>query len=129
MARPVLSLQLNGKRVRALFDTGSLRSHIRADLSLGLKRMSLPRPVRVGLGGKERMLRDYRIAIVKLDGLPFEVKLFPLRAIGTDDLRNEIDMIVGALTMEEYGLVPDPRTGKVGSEKLRKREFTEYPAL
>ena len=126
MSRPIVVLQLNGHKLRALFDTGSFRTYIREDLAKRLPRFRMPRPVRVGLGGHPRTLKEFCLGVVKLEGLPFELKAFPLKRIGTDDQGKEIDMIVGALTMEEYGLIPNPQTGKVALQKLKKREFTEY---
>jgi hypothetical protein len=54
------------------------------------------------------------------------MKAHPVEELGYDERGRRIDAIVGALTMEDWVLIPDPKTGKIDLTVLRKREFTEF---
>ena len=43
------------------------------------------------------------------------------RAVG-----HQLDVLVGALTMERWEIKLDPKTGELDLEGLRRREFTEF---
>ncbi len=63
---------------------------------------------------------------VELEGNPFDFEAYPIRRIGQDETGKEIDILIGALAMEKWGLTIDPRTGRIDLRRLKKREFTEY---
>jgi hypothetical protein len=46
--------------------------------------------------------------------------------IGNDERGREIGAIIGATAMEEWGLIPNPKTGEIDLTLLRKREFVEF---
>lgn len=126
MARPIRSVQINGKVVRALFDTGSIRSYIRSSLAEPLPRVRIRKPVTVGLGGRVHQLRNTCLVEVEFEGQPFDFQAYPISRIGQDETGKEIDILIGATAMEQWGLIIDPRTGRIDTRRLKRREFTEY---
>lgn len=123
MARVVKEIEIAGKRLKALFDTGSLRSYVRDEFRppLSLK----VTPVSVGLGGEVRRLDELCLLTAKIDGLEFDMTAYIVEDLGETE-HGPLDAIVGALTMEEWWMKLDPRTGELDLSALRKREFTEY---
>lgn len=126
MARPIRSVHINGQVVRALFDTGSVRSYIRSSLAGALPRARIRKPVAVGLGGRVHRLRDTCLVEVEFEGQPFDFQVYPIPRIGQDEAGKEVDILIGATAMEQWGLVIDPRTGRIDTRRLKRREFTEY---
>jgi len=109
--------------LKVLFDTGSLRSYIRAEFRpLTSRRVS---PIRVGLGGTVRRLDERCDLTARIDGLEFDMIAYVVEELGETE-HGRLDAIVGALTMEEWYIKLDPQRGELDLSGLRKREFTEY---
>ncbi|HSB81037.1 MAG TPA: hypothetical protein VLM91_19825 [Candidatus Methylomirabilis sp.] len=112
--------------MRALFDTGSVRSYIRSGLAGGLPRARIRKPVAVGFGWRVHHLRNTCLVEVELEGQPFDFQAYPIPRIGQDEKGEEIDILIGATALEQWGLIIDPRTGRIDTRRLKRREFTEY---
>lgn len=126
VARPVRIVQINGQSARTLFDTGSIRSYIRSGLVRALPRVRLSKPVSVGLSGRVLSLKTTCLVEAQLEGYPFDFQAYPVQRIGQDETGEEIDLLIGAAAMEQWGMTIDPRTGRIDLRRLKKREFTEY---
>lgn len=124
MARIFRNMEIVGKTAFALFDTGSLRSYVRRELASDI-RQRVPR-FRVGLGGHVLELDEVCLLNCAMEGLGFDMKAYPVEKIGKDERGREIDAIVGATAMEEWGFILNPQTGEVDLTALRRREFTEF---
>lgn len=48
-----------------------------------------------------------------------------MRPVRTVQIK-EIDLLIGATAMEQWGMTIDPLTGRIDLKRLKKREFTEY---
>lgn len=123
MARIVREIEVNGQKLKALFDSGSLRSYIREVFSPGITHRVLP--LRVGLGGRERILEERCDVIAKLERLEFAFNAYVVDDVGETEHR-PVDVLIGALCMEEWYMKLDPRTGELDLSGLRRREFTEF---
>ncbi len=107
-----------------MFDTGAVRSYVTREAcpSAGLSRRA--RPVTAGLGGSERHLEERCDFPATVEGLDFDITAYVTdESIDTEFGR--IDVIVGALTMEEWWIKLDPRINEMDLSMLRRREFTE----
>jgi hypothetical protein len=123
MARTFKKIKIEDKELFVLFDTGSFRSYIKKDFASNV-RQKVP-PFKVGLGGYSFEIDESCLLNCEIEGLGFDIKAHPIEKIGNERGR-EIDAIIGATAMEEWGLIPDPRTGKIDLTVLRKREFMEF---
>ena len=123
MARIVKEIEAGGRTLRALFDSGSLRSYIKAELRPPTTRRV--KPIMVGLGGEIRRLDERCDLTAAIDGLEFDLTAYIVEELGETE-HGPLDAVVGALTMEEWYIKLDPRTGELDLSGLRKREFTEY---
>ncbi|HSB71338.1 MAG TPA: hypothetical protein VLT62_18590 [Candidatus Methylomirabilis sp.] len=71
-------------------------------------------------------LRNTCLVEVELEGQPFGFQVYHIPRIGQDETGKEVDILIGATAMEQWGLVIDARTGQIDSRRLKRREFTEY---
>lgn len=123
MARIVKDIEVGGRVLRTLFDSGSLRSYIKAEFRS--PNAWKVKPIMVGLGGETRRLDERCGLTATIDGLEFDVTPYIVEELGETE-QGALDAMVGALTMEEWYIKLDPRTGELDLSGLRKREFTEY---
>lgn len=123
MSRIVKDIEIGGRQLKALFDTGSTRSYITAEFCPGTYRR-VP-PIRVGLGGIERRLDQRCDLTAKIEGLEFDMVAYVVDELGAIE-EGQLGAIVGALTMEEWWIKLDPQAGTLDLSQLRERAFTEY---
>lgn len=123
MARIVCEIEVDGKRLKALFDTGSLRSYVRSEFRppTTLK----VSPLRVDIGGKRLTLEERCEMKAMIEGLEFDFTAYLIDEIGETEY-GRLDAIIGALAMEEWWIKLDPRTRTLDLSALRRREFTEF---
>ena len=124
MTRIVKEIDVGGRPLRALFDTGSLRSYVRAEFRPpATRRVS---PITVDLGGTVRELNERSDFTARIGDLEFDMTAYIVEELGETE-HGRLDALVGALTMEEWYIKLDPQQGELDLSALRKREFTEYP--
>ena len=63
----------------------------------------------------------------KIEGLDFSIYGIPIDELGMVDGKT-ISVLIGASTMEEWEIVPNPKDGTLDLSGLKRREFTEYLA-
>jgi hypothetical protein len=124
MARTFKNIQVEGKEAFVLFDTGSLRSYVRKEFASEVRRKTIP--FKVGLGGFSFEIDESCLLNCEIEGLGFDIEAHPIKELGTDERGRRIDAVIGAIGMEKWGLIPDPRTGSIDLTLLRKREFIEF---
>ncbi|MDI6799048.1 MAG: hypothetical protein QMD12_03610 [Candidatus Aenigmarchaeota archaeon] len=124
MSRTFKEIEIEGKATYVLFDTGSTRSYVRQEFASEIRWKTVP--FRVGLGGRIYEISEACALNCAIEGLPFDIEAHPVEELGSDEKGRKIDAIIGALAMEKWVLIPDPKTGKIDLTALRKREFTEY---
>jgi hypothetical protein len=122
LSRVVKDIQIGGERLKTLFDSGALRSYISERFRPPSSRSVSP--INVGLGGRAKTLDERCDVTVQIDGLEFDMTAYVVEELG----ETELDVIVGALAMEEWYIKLDPQGGELDLTGLRKREFTEYLA-
>jgi hypothetical protein len=76
-----------------------------------------------------RRLRVTCLVEVQLEGYPFDFQAYPVPRIGQDETGQEIDLLIGAAAMEQWGMTIDPRRGRIDLRRLKRRELTEYGLL
>ena len=125
MSRIIRIIEIEGRPAAALFDTGATYSYVKASFTTGTARTTVPVPPRVALGGKSIEIRELCFIHGKIEGLDFVSEAVPLDDIGRAD-GHELDVLIGARTMEQWEIKLDPKSGALDLEGLRRREFTEF---
>jgi hypothetical protein len=124
VARIVKEIEINGKKLIALFNTGLINTYIRKEAAPS-NRTILKRPIRVGLGGKIREIKERCIIEGEIEGLGFSIDSYITEDLGTINGK-QLDLIIGARTLEEWEIRLNPKTGELDLTGLKRGEFTEY---
>lgn len=125
MARIVKTIEVEGKPAAALFDTGAVHTYIQRRLAEGVPRRSILKGFKVALGGKEIEVNEFCLIQGRIEGLDFDTKAVPVDEIGKIN-GSGIDVLIGALTMEEWEISLNPKDNSLDLTGLRRREFTEF---
>jgi len=125
LARIIKTIEIEGQTVTALFDTGALFTYVKRNLLANAVKRSLTAPFHVALGGKTIEVRELHLIGGKIEGLGFDTDAVPVDEIGRAN-GHQLDVIIGARTMEQWEIKLDPRTGTLDLEGLKRREFTEF---
>jgi len=125
MARIIKTIEIGGQPAVVLFDTGAMYSYVRSSLVGEVPRRAMIASARVRLGGRDIEIRELCFIQGKIEGLAFLADAVPVEEIGHADGR-ELDVLIGALTMERWELRLDPKSGTLDLEGLKRREFTEF---
>jgi len=123
--RIIKEVEIEGKRTEGLFDTGSFHTYVTKPLLAANAIHLLPRPYKVGLGGRTIEVKECCFFSGKIEGLDFSTWGIPVDELGKVDGKT-IDVLIGASTMEEWEIIPNPTNGTLDLSGLRRREFTEY---
>lgn len=125
MARIIKSIEIEGQPAWALFDTGAVLTYVRDALLASAPRKPVVEPFQVALGGRIIQVQELCLVGGRIAGLAFDTDAVPVQALGHAD-GHELDVIIGALTMERWEIRLDPRTGELDLEGLKRREFIEF---
>jgi hypothetical protein len=125
MGRIVEEVMLGGKRINALFDTGSERSYVVKDAMPHMTRCMRIVPRQLGLAGKVHTLRSSCLIQPHINKLPFDMKAHPIDDLGVVDGK-EIRLLVGATAIEEWDFILDPKAKKLDLRMVKKKEFIEF---
>ncbi|MBM4036201.1 MAG: retroviral-like aspartic protease [Planctomycetes bacterium] len=125
MGRIFSTIQINGKRCRTLFDSGARNSYVLPAVAEGLPRWHLAVPRHTGLGGKVRLAEEICVLAGTLEGKPIEMEAYVLDAIGRDDDGRPIDILLGALAMQKWGIRLIPEEERLDLSHYPE-EFTEF---
>jgi hypothetical protein len=125
MSRVIKTIEIEGKPVVALFDTGAFHSYVVRKHLKGVPRRRVAKPYEVLLGGRTIVVRERAIVNGKIEGLGFDTAVVPIDSLGNTD-GHRLDAIIGAITLEQWEITINPKDGSLGLEGLRRREFTEY---
>ena len=125
MSRIIKEIEIEEKKVIALFDIGAYHTYVIETLIKKTPSRHVRKTYTVALGGKKIVVKKIHLVLGKIDGLDFDTEAVPVKDIGRAD-GYELDAIIGALTMEKWEMKLDPKSGKLDLEGLRRREFTEF---
>ncbi len=125
MGRVRANIVINGKEYWALFDTGSRNTYVVPEVAKNLITFDIPYEEKVSLGGKVHTIKKECILICFIEGLPIRTRARIIERLGKDEEGKEIKVLIGALTMQEWGIRPLPDEEKLDLSNYPK-EFVEY---
>lgn len=127
MGRIVKELMLGGRKVKALFNTGSERSYICRKVLPETAPCERIRPFTVELGGRKHKVDEVCVIAPTIEEMEFDVKSSSLG----QDRRNRWKRdryFDRSPAMEEWDIKLDPKRRELDLSGLKKREFTEFLA-
>lgn len=125
MGRITENIKVNGKLYRAMFDSGSRNTYIIPEVAKNFFKVKLQSVFEVRLGGKSHRLTESVILIGKIQNKIFNTKSLIIDKIGFDDDGKEIQILLGALAMQEWGIKLDLQNEKLDMTHYSK-EFLEF---
>ena len=125
MSRVIRKIEIEGKEAVALFDTGAFHTYVLRTHLQDVASRPVAQPYDVSLGGQMFTVRERALVNGKIEGLDFDTTVVPVTSLGKAD-GQELDAIIGAITMEHWEITVNPRDGSLGLDGLRRREFTDY---
>jgi hypothetical protein len=117
--------KLNGKKLWTLFDSGSRNTYIAKAAAKGLKRQRLPVPKHALLGGKTHRIEEMCAISADIEGHSVDTLARVIDDIGQDEDGKPIDILFGALSMQEWGIRLDVPKERLDWTHYTK-EFVEF---
>ncbi|MDI6793375.1 MAG: hypothetical protein QME81_11000 [bacterium] len=125
MGRIKKYVEVGTNKYLALFDTGARNTYIVKEVASKLPTFDLPDPNPVSLGGKvHKVVKDSRLTC-KVEGCNILAHARVLDEIGNDEDGQRIEILIGALTMQEWGIIPVPEKEALDMSHYPK-EFVEF---
>jgi hypothetical protein len=119
MGRIRQMINVQGRESWTLFDTGARNTYIIAAVASMLTTSETAHPIRPALGGTVQETRRAALLEAEIEGLPISTHAMVIDHIGPDDDGNPIEVLFGALAMQQWGirLIPE----------LEKIDLSHYP--
>ena len=125
MGRVRSNVVIDDKSFWALFDTGARSTYVIEEVAAQLPTFPLRRAEGVALGGRTHRVDRVCLLSCLVEGLQIETLARVLSEIGTDEDGKRIEVLVGALTMQEWGIVPVPPDERLDMTRYTT-QFVEF---
>lgn len=125
MGRVRRDVVVAGRNFWALFDTGARNTYVVEDVAALLPTFPVEPAEPVALAGRTHQIEKICLLSSLVEGLPIRVQARVLVEIGTDDQGKRIEVLLGALAMQEWGIVPIPHEERLDVTHY-PREFVEF---
>jgi len=119
MGRVREHIRVNGRKCWTLFDSGARNTYVVPAVASLLATTKLPKTLRSGLGGKIQKVAKAALLVAQVQGHEVSTNALVVRDIGKDEEGKTIEVLFGALAMQQWGIRPVP-----DEERL---DLTHYP--
>jgi hypothetical protein len=112
-------INVRGRKSWTLFDSGARKTYVVSAVASVLTTTELSQPIRMALGGEVRESNKTALLEAEVEGRPVSTHAMVIDEISEDDDGKPIEILFGALAMQEWGirLIPE-------QEKL---DLSHYP--
>ena len=125
MGRIRQMINVQGRESWTLFDTGARRTYIVPPVASVLTTSALAHPVRTALGGAVQESNEAALLEAEVEGLPISTHAMVIDRIGKDDDGKPIEVLFGALAMQQWGIRLIPEQEKLDMSHY-PTEFVEF---
>jgi len=112
-------IDVRGRPSWTLFDSGSRNTYIVPDFAAVLTPIPAEETIRTALGGSVHAITATAVLDAKIDGRPISTHAMVTDYIGQDDDGRPIDVLLGALAMQQWGIRLNPEQEAI--------DLTHYP--
>jgi len=119
MGRIRQTIKVDGQECWTLFDTGARNSYVIPSVANSLKTSQMAHAFRTALGGGVKETNTSAILEAEIEGHPIATHALVIDEIGKDEDGKPIEILFGALAMQQWGIRPVP-----DEERL---DLTHYP--
>jgi len=119
MGRIRQAIQVRGRGCWTLFDSGARNSYIVPEVAALVTTSKIDQPFRSRLGGSVKEAKEVALLEAEVEGHRMSFHAMVIDNIGTDEDGAPIEILMGALAMQQWGIRLVP-----AEEKL---DLTHYP--
>ncbi|MEP6742418.1 MAG: aspartyl protease family protein [bacterium] len=108
MGRIRQMIKVDGQECWTMFDTGARNTYVTPSVARVLKTSRMPRAFRTALGGNVRETSISAILEAEIEGHQIATHALVIDEIGRDEDGKPIEILFGALAMQQWGIRPVP---------------------
>jgi hypothetical protein len=125
MGRIRQAINVDGRTCWTLFDTGARNTYVIPAVARILKTSPTARPIRTALGGAVRESNTAALLEAEVEGRPISTHALVIEEIGKDEDGAQIEILFGALAMQQWGIRPVPDEERLDLSHYPE-EFVEF---
>jgi hypothetical protein len=125
MGRIRQTIRVDGHDFWALFDTGTRNTYIVPPVARLMASSSTDHPIRTALGGQIREINSTAVLKADIEGHKIATHAMVVDEIGKDEDGRPIEVLFGALAMQQWGIRPVPDQEKLDLTHFSD-EFVEF---
>jgi hypothetical protein len=118
-------IKVNGKKCWTLFDNGARNTYVVPAVASLLVTSKLPKTLRASLGGGVKKATQAAVLNADVEGHKISTLAMVVNDIGKDEDGKPIEVLFGALAMQNWGIRPLPDEERLDLTHYPK-EFVEY---
>ena len=125
MGRMRQTISVHGRDAWTLFDSRARNSYVIPDVAAHLATTDLPHPTYTKLGGETKASVRAAVLVGEVAGKPFHTEAMVIDRIGDDEDGKAIEVLFGALAMQQWGIRLIPETEQLDLSHYPS-EFVEF---
>jgi hypothetical protein len=118
-------IQVDGQSFWTLFDTGARNTYVVPAVARLLTTTKAPHPFRAALGGEVKRGDTGALLEAQIEGHSIVTNALVVEKIGMDEDNRPIEVLFGALAMQQWGIRPVPDEEKLDLSHF-PGEFVEF---
>ena len=108
MGRIRRTIKVDGREFWTMFDTGARNTYVVPAVARLLSTSKAPHPIRTALGGQVKQADTTAILQAEIEGRQISTHALVVDGIGMDEDGKAIEILFGALAMQQWGIRPVP---------------------
>src|SRR5437870_3242890 len=108
MGRIKQTIKVDGQEYWTLFDTGARNTYVIPSVAQVLKTSTMAHVFKTALGGGVKETKTSAILEAEIEGHPIATHALVIDEIGQDENGKPIEILFGALAMQQWGIRPVP---------------------
>ncbi len=125
MGRIRQMIKVNGRECWTLFDSGARNTYLVQSVSSLLVTSKIKKPFRSALGGRIKETNETALLEAEIEGRPISTHAMVIDEIGNDENGVPIEILFGALAMQQWGIRLIPEQEKLDLSHYPE-EFVEF---
>jgi len=125
MGRIKQTIKVDGQECWTLFDAGTRNTYVTSSVAGVLNTTPMPRPVRTALCGEIKESNTATVLQAEIEGHPISTHALVLENISRDEDGKAIEILFGALAMQQWGIRPIPDEERLDLSHYPE-EFVEF---
>jgi hypothetical protein len=118
-------IAVDGRKCWTLFDSGARNTYVTPAVAELLKTSATPRTIRAALGGTVNKTNTEAVLHADIEGHPVSTYALVVPNIGNDEDGQPIEVLFGALAMQQWGIKLNPTDEKLDLSNYPD-EFVEF---